>query len=171
MGQVGVRYARGDERRHRWRVRAVAARQEGLVPAGVGRIGESVATCKVPQGAYLLISPGGFECSKAEGNGSTRRELLAGARAGFAGITAASVTVRGHEYKHLKRFVKVSPMVQLPGPNLFGPDAGPSLTKGYFLFIKPLRPGHHTVSSYVKFADGFEGGITYDIEVVKKSHS
>ncbi len=130
--------------------------------------GDLTATCRVPEGAILLISPGGYECSQAEGNGSTRTELRACAKAGFAGITAASVTVGGHTYDHLGRYVKVSPVYQLPGPNLFGPDAGPSVTKGYFLFIKPLRPGHHVVESSIAFSDGFAGGITYDIEVVPK---
>ena len=129
--------------------------------------GDTVVHCRVPHGALLLVSPGGYECSEAEGNGSTRGELVACADEGFVGMTSASVTVRGHEYGDIDRYIQVSPVYQLPGPNLFGPDPGPSLTKGYFLFVKPLKPGHHTIGSSISFSDGFEGGFTYEIEVVR----
>ena len=58
-------------------------------------------SCKVPQGAYLLISPGGFECSKAEGNGSTAQELRA--CAGPASPASRRRASRsGHEYTHAR---------------------------------------------------------------------
>lgn len=127
-------------------------------------------SCTVPEGAYLLLSPGGFECSEAEGNGTTRAELRACAKAGFAEIVAAEVTLDGRSYTKLDRYIKTTPRYHLPGPNLLGPDPTPSLMKGYFLFVKPLRRGHHTASGSVTFSDGWTGVVSYDITVVRKHH-
>lgn len=140
-----------------------------FLPASVTS-GANVAHCQVPRGSYLLVTPGGYECSEAEGNGSTREELRACAKAGFAEITDVSVTVHGREYTRLGKYIKTTRVYQLPGPNLIGPDPGPSLTKGYFLFTKPMKPGHHTVETFIRFSDGFEGGFTYEIEVEGEHH-
>ena len=132
--------------------------------------GDLTISCKVPQGAYLMLSPGGYECSQTEGNGTTKAELRACARAGFEQIVETTVTFRGRTYTDLSRYVKTSRVYQLPSPNLYGDEGGPSLVKGYFIFIKPMKVGHHTISDTILFSDGFGGELTYDIEVVPRHH-
>ena len=46
-----------------------------FLPASLG--GEVTSTCYVPQGTFLVLLALAFECSEAEGNGSTLAELTA----------------------------------------------------------------------------------------------
>src|SRR5215203_7500956 len=44
-----------------------------FLPASIG--GQGTSTCYVPQGSFLVLLALAFECSEAEGNGSTLAEL------------------------------------------------------------------------------------------------
>ena len=46
-----------------------------FLPVSLG--GDYAIDCHVPIGAFLVVTPGGYECSAAEGNGSTAAELQA----------------------------------------------------------------------------------------------
>jgi hypothetical protein len=135
-----------------------------FLPVSLG--GDYAVDCAIPNGAFLVLTPGGYECSAAEGNGSTQTELQACADAGFALITEVELALDGAPVKHLERYVVTSPIVSLPGSNLLSDDPTPSLIKGYFLVLAPLSHGQHTLRAFDAFASiGLTAGITYNITV------
>ena len=135
-----------------------------FLPVSLG--GDYGVECQVPDGAFLVVTPGGYECSQAEGNGSTEAALLACADAGFALLTSVELALDGRPAQELDRYIVTSALVQLPPPNLFGDDPSPSLMKGYFLVIHPLSHGQHTLRAFDAFASlDFTAGITYHITV------
>ena len=137
-----------------------------FLPVSLG--GDYAVGCDVPDGAFIVLFAGGYECSEAEGNGSTEAELTTCAAAGFDLLTLIQVSLDGKPAKHLDRYVVTTPLVELPGPNLFGVDPTPSVTKGYFLILRPMKHGAHTLRAYDEFASiPFTAGITYNITVGK----
>ena len=135
-----------------------------FLPVSLG--GDYAVDCAVPYGSLLVVTPGGYECSTAEGNGTTPAELRACTRAGFDLITRIELSLDGRPVPHLDRYVLTTRLVNLPGPNLLGSGATPSVMKGYFLVTKPMRPGSHTMRAYDEFASiGLTAGITYNITV------
>jgi len=59
-------------------------------------------------------------------------------------------------------------------PNSLGTDFGyapgvrdPAISDGYWLMLKPLRPGKHTLNIKAQSATGFDQDVTYHITVVK----
>ncbi len=135
-----------------------------FLPVSLG--GDYGVNCQVPQGAWLLFTPGGYECSDAEGNGTTEAELRPCAEAGFATLTTIEVALDGRAATNLDRYIVTTPVFQLPGPNLFRDASSPSLIKGYFLLVHPLSHGKHTLRAFDEFASvGFTAGITYTITV------
>lgn len=135
-----------------------------FLPVSLG--GDYAVDCAVPYGSSLLVTPGGYECSTAEGNGTTPAELRACAKAGFDLITRIELSLDGRPVQNLERYVLTTRLVNLPGPNLLGSAPTPSLMKGYYLLTRPMRPGLHTMRAYDEFASiGFTAGITYNITV------
>jgi hypothetical protein len=62
--------------------------------------------------------------------------------------------------------------LRVPNPSLltdlgFAPgDRSPAVADGYFLFVKPLPPGVHTINFIMNFSDGSEGrGVNYTLTV------
>ena len=140
-----------------------------FLPVSLG--GDYAIDCTVPTGVFLVVTPGGYECSEAEGNGSTEAELRACADDGFAALTLIELALDGRAATHLDRYVVTSPLVRLPGPNLLSDDPTPSVDKGYFAVIAPLSRGQHTVRAYDEFDDPvFTAGITMNITVANGGH-
>jgi hypothetical protein len=117
--------------------------------------GETAITCHIPQGSFLVVSPGGYECSEAEGDGSTEAELTACVDEGFATVVDAGVSLDGKPVANLDQYVVTTRLVVLLADNLLGPDPTPSITKGYFLVHPPLSRGTHTWRVFDEFSDGF----------------
>jgi hypothetical protein len=131
--------------------------------------GEVHVDCTVPKGAFLVYTAGAYECSEAEGNGSTEAQLRACADEGFATFTTIEASVDGKQATDVGRNVVTSPLYELPGPNLFSDEATPSLIKGVFMVVRPLKPGEHTVRGFAEATgNGFSAGMTYHITVPKK---
>jgi hypothetical protein len=126
--------------------------------------GEQLVTCDIPQGSFLVVTPGLYECSEAEGNGSTEAELLACVEEGFTSITRAEVILDG-EAANLGDYLLTTLFDVVPPNNLFGPSATPTLSKGYFLVTTPLSRGTHTLRTFDEFSDGFSAGTTFTIIV------
>ena len=66
-------------------------------------------------------------------------------------------------------FRTASPFVIfLPADNILDSPAGPTLAAidGYFLMLKPLRVGTHTVTTSDAFSDGSTADITITVHVV-----
>jgi hypothetical protein len=144
-GQPGTPFAAGQ-------VNCTAMGVPGIVFL-VGTTGMSPIArwCDIPKGAAVLLPAINAECSEAEGNGSTFAELRACA-AGFANtFINVHVIVDGEPLPGLDRFRFVSPLFRFSpvAGNVFGiPPAirSPSVADGYWVMLKKLRKGRHTVS-------------------------
>jgi len=86
-------------------------------------------------------------------------------------LTSASAELDGQTVKQIQayRFVTDEPfLVDFPDNNLFGIPAdtyGPSVTDGYWLMVKPLSTGAHTIHFRTVSADGSVQDVTYHITV------
>jgi hypothetical protein len=59
-----------------------------------------------------------------------------------------------------------SPVFDLPGPNLLADEPTSVVDKGYYLVVKPLSRGQHTLWAYDEFAAfDFTAGIMFNITV------
>lgn len=136
-----------------------------FMPVSLG--GDYDIDCAVPVGAFIVVTPGGYECSEAEGNGSSEADLRACADYWFSFLNVVEVTLDGRAARHLDRYVVTTAVSQLPGPNLLGDEPTPSLMKGYFVVINPLSRGTHTLRAYDEFAVDpvFTAGITIHLSV------
>jgi hypothetical protein len=135
-----------------------------FLPVSVG--GDYSVTCYVPEGSFIVLTPGALECSTAEGNGSTPAELKTCVDNGFLGLTYVEFTANGVATSDLSDHVVTTSFQVLPGPNLLGPDPTATMTKGYFLVVGPLSRGTHTFRAYDEFAAiNFTAGITYNVVV------
>jgi hypothetical protein len=108
-------------------------------------------SCRVAGHAAILLPVINAECSEAEGNGSTKAALRACA-AGLAGeFTDLHLSVDGKRVKRLSRFRFTSPLFRFSPVtgNVFGIPAAtrsPSVADGYWVMLKRLGAGTHTVS-------------------------
>lgn len=135
-----------------------------FLPVSLG--GDYEIECAIPTGAFLVLTPGGYECSGAEGNGDTAEELEACVEANFADLSFVAVWLDGRPARNLERYVITSPLVELPAPNLLSEDATPSMLRSYFMVIAPLSRGQHTVRAFDEFASqNFAAGITMKLTV------
>lgn len=140
-----------------------------FLPVSLG--GDYAIDCQVPSGVFLVVTPGGYECSEAEGNGSTAAELQACVDRFFAELNHVELALDGRQATHLDRYVVTSDLVQFAAPNLLSDEATPSMDKGYFVVIAPLSKGKHTVRAYDEFAAfDFTAGITMNITVGNAKH-
>lgn len=138
-----------------------------FLPVSLG--GEWENTCDVPQGAFLLLNPGGSECSNIEPEpffGTDEADLLACVNETFDLLTYVELTFNGKTVTNLDPYIVVTPVINLPANNLINAAPGISRDKGYFLVVHPLSRGTHTLRAYDEFFDGdFKAGITYTINV------
>ncbi len=138
-----------------------------FLPVSLG--GESETTCNVPQGAFLLVNPGGSECSNVEAEpfyGADAADLLACVNETFPLLTYVEVTFNGKTVTDLGAYVVTTPVTNLPANNLLSADPALSRDKGYFMVVSPLSRGTHTLRTYDEFESfDFQAGITYTINV------
>jgi len=138
-----------------------------FLPVSLG--GEYSATCSVPVGAALVVTPGFYECSTVEGDpfhGSNEAELRACAQGGFELMTNPDVSFDGHDVSNLAPYALTTHMATLPANNLLSADSGQTVSTGYFLVTAPLSRGTHTIHTYDQFVTFNQyAGITYTIVV------
>lgn len=138
-----------------------------FLPVSLG--GESAATCQVPPGTFLVVTPGFIECSSIEPEpfyGADESALLDCVDEWFAELNRADVILDGRPLTNLDDYALTTRLVTLPPNNLISTDSGLSLSKGYFLVIPPLSRGTHTLRLYDEFqALGFQAGLTITIVV------
>ena len=142
-----------------------------------------VRTCEIPAGKALffpLINSvyGAFLNDPPD----IRTEEFVRAAASCTEAAQISVSIDGFEVPQPTRFFtgasgSLSPLfnVQLPPGNLFGVDESivpelvlsPSGEQGYYLFVRPLRPGDHVIHWVASGCiPGFTQDITYQLTVV-----
>jgi hypothetical protein len=138
-----------------------------FLPVSLG--GEYQTICKVPPGSFLVLTPGGWECSSIEPEpffGSNEAELRECVDAGFAELSYVEVTFNGRTVTNIDDYVVTSRLDTLPPNNLLSSASGLTMDKGYFMVLHPLSRGTHTLRAYDEFgALGFQAGITYTIIV------
>jgi hypothetical protein len=138
-----------------------------FMPVSLG--GEYENTCDVPQGSFLLLNPGGSECSNVEAEpffGADESDLLACVNETFPLLTYVELTFNGTTTTDLEDYIVTTPLTNLPANNLFSASPALSRDKGYFLVVGPLSRGTHTLHTYDEFASfDFKAGITYTINV------
>ena len=112
--------------------------------------GPVTATCEVPQGALLVVSPFFFECSQAEPDpfhGNNKAELRACVKRGFSLLSSVRLTLDGRKATHLGDHVVTTRLDTLPADNLLGPDPTLTMNRGIFMVIAPLSRGTHTLAA------------------------
>ena len=138
-----------------------------FLPVSLG--GEWEATCDVPTGTFLVLLPGGVECSNLEPEpyfGANEAELMECAAEFFGGINVVEVTIDGRTVTDLDDYVFTTDVITLPPNNLVSADSGVSLSEGWWLVLSPMSKGTHVVRAFdASDSAGFEAGITITINV------
>ncbi len=157
--------------------------QRGPVWFLAGSFGETVTrTCSVPAGKVLFfpVANGSFFDSPGlcgQGASISVPEARAGLAAFIGGLTDLAVEVNGKAVG-MQRIRSRVFTVALPEDNLFdavcaadgGMPAGiyaPAVDDGYYVRLKPLKPGNHTLHFHAENAEvGFAIDTTYHLTVV-----
>ena len=132
--------------------------------------GAATRSCTIPADTSILVPLINVECSTAEGNGDTPAELRACARDFAEQFSDLSLTIDGVAIGGLQRFRVRSPVFRFTAAegNVFGVPAGTtrSVADGYWVLIRPLSPGSHTISFGGAFPPGrFTTFVTYTLTV------
>ncbi len=129
-------------------------------------------TCTVPAGKALSIMPGIWECSAAEGNGSTEAALRSCAKGYMDQVTKDTVTVDGVPLTNLlTRYRFETPLFtfRYPAHNVLdvpGPGTSKSVADAVFVILSPLAAGRHTVELHgVDPALKWDGITTYHLTI------
>jgi hypothetical protein len=135
--------------------------------------------CTVPRGQAILVPLTAWECSTVEPppfNGSNPQELraCAGTWTDGVGIDTLKLRIDGAKVTGLRQFRAQSPFFDFVMPpdnflGLNGVTSGSSVSDGYFVMVKPLSPGHHTIHFEGATVSGPGAGIsmtvTYNLTV------
>jgi len=147
--------------------------QNGPVWFLTGTTGGSVVReCTIPAGKAILITPLNIECSYAEFPAmKTEKELRDCAK--WPGASVA-VTIDGKDVPDLQKYQTQSPLFNatFPKNNIFGAPGGPThaVSGGWWLLLKPLSPGKHTIHASGNVIDNpttgtqsFATEVTYNL--------
>jgi len=115
--------------------------------AGTGG-GRADRQCTIPHGVSLFFPILSTECSYAEDSTlKSPRDLLKCAKEERASSLQASID--GTQLRNLESYRVDSPIFKFtfPEKNIFGAPSGQTqgVSDGWFLMLKPLKPGHHVV--------------------------
>jgi hypothetical protein len=130
--------------------------------------------CTVPRGQALLVPLTVWECSTVEPppfNGSNPQELraCAGTWTDGVGIDTLKLRIDGAKVPGLQHFRAQSPFFDfvMPATDNFlalnGVTSGSSVSDGYFVMVKPLSPGHHTIHFEGATVSGPGAGISMNV--------
>jgi hypothetical protein len=157
--------------------------QRGPVWFLVGWFGDGMATraCSIPEGTALFFPV--INVVDVNVTTQTAKELRAETAPCLDAVTSLSVVVDGVPVQRLRQKYRVRSevfSVTLPADNLFGTAApagtySPVIDDGFYVMLKPLSVGPHTVqfagaSSGCPLIGGpFSAGATYNLTVVPVS--
>jgi len=149
--------------------------------------GPVTRTCSVPEGKALfvpVVNNSFFDAPNLCGEGpeSTPVREMRAAAAGFIdGVTAVSVEVDGEPVGRVRRVRSPVFEVALPEDNVFdaqcasfggfpGGVYSPAIDDGYYVLLKPLDAGEHTLHFHAEHPGfGFVIDTTYNLTVVPVS--
>ena len=136
--------------------------------------------CRVPGRTALYFPVANAECSSIEappffGADERARRLCAAALTDGYDVGSLSATVDGGPaVRDLRKQRVQSPdfkfkLPRCPAANVLGVDCalrrGRSADDGYYLLLRPLRPGRHVIEFSATHAFGFSLHITYELHV------
>jgi hypothetical protein len=125
--------------------------QSGRVWFLGGQFGQETSpTCTVPPGVGALVPVVNGECSSLEGNGATDQELADCAAGQMNAVDTTTLTARvdGQAVDATGfRFATPAFGITAVADNPFGvpPGTGRSVADGYYLLLRPLSVGRHTI--------------------------
>jgi hypothetical protein len=131
--------------------------------------------CTVPAGKALLIPLINGECSTIEPGGFHIDNASQGhtcAEAWVDGLGTISMTIDGYRVKDLTSYRFQSPFYyfNVPPDNNFTGTVGPteawSVSDGYWVMVKPLKPGVHVIHVYAKMVGGLQAGAIQNFTYV-----
>ena len=143
-------------------------------------VGPVTRTCAVPVDKAIFFPIINAECSTAEpapfyGDNEVQLRICAGGFGDALDVGSLKVTVDGKKMHSLNDHRAQSPVFNftLPIDDLLGVDAtaGSSVSDGYYVMIKPLKPGNHTIHfegacSVGSPCEGYSQDVTYNLTVV-----
>ena len=133
--------------------------------------GPASRTCSVARGRSLLVPLINVECSTVEGNGETFRELRRCADGYASQFTQLFLTIDRVPIDNLARFRVQTGLFRFSSVNgnVFGVTPAyrtKSVADGYWVQLRPLSPGRHTVTFGGTFPAGnFSTEATYTLTV------
>lgn len=141
--------------------------------------GTATRTCTIPAGKALFFPILNYECDNLVTPPVNPNEwnlrTCAAEVADLIDVDSLKVTVDGKKVKGLERFRAQSPVFNffLPAGNVVvafgypnGPISGKAVTDGYYVMLKPLRPGNHVVHFEGSIPSwSFTLSITYNLTV------
>ena len=149
-------------------------------------VGVADRSCTVPTGTALFFPILNAEASTAEGNGTTEAKLRASAQAAVDGTTSLQATIDGRPIENLASYRVQSPLFtygpvpdnnifQALGENVPAGTTSLSAADGYYVMLRPLSAGQHTIHFSASAVIGqkpdgspatFTLDITYHLHVV-----
>lgn len=155
-----------------------ALKQSGPVWFLTGTFGGAATrNCTIPTGKAILVPMINAECDYlAKPNLKTESQLLACAKSENEGISGLDVTVDGVKVTGLQNYRVQSSLFNFtyPSNNINGAPVGSTqgISDGYWIILKPLTTGEHTVhlaGSVVNYVSGalnnFANEVTYHVNV------
>ncbi len=140
--------------------------QSGKVWFLAAPFGTVSRSCAVPSGKALFVGLLNVEASDLEGLGATEAEQRATAKWQADHIQNVTCRLDGEAVEHIERYRVESPQFSFtaPTPWLFGTTggAGTSVSDGYFVMLKPLSVGHHTLHYSGAFHFAIAEGDPFD---------
>jgi hypothetical protein len=133
--------------------------------------------CTIPADTAVFIALANVECSSLEptfpdgtgGQTGAQQRKCANSIADHIVVSSLFCTIDGQAVANLESFRFASPRFRFsaPTPWIFGDTGGTgtAVSDGYFLMIKPLSTGAHTLSCGGAFDFGFGVGNTYHLTV------
>ncbi len=140
-----------------------------------------VRRCTIPANTAVLLALPNVECSSLEptfpdgtgGQTEAQQRECANFFANQITIDSLHCRIDGHEvtntYLRTFRFVSSQFTFSAPTPWIFGETGGTgtAVSDGYFVMLKPLSSGNHTLRCGGAFDFGLEFGNTYHLTVEK----
>jgi len=126
-------------------------------------------TCTIPSGTALFVALLDAESSDLEGLGATEVEQRANAKWQADHIHNVACSVDSDPVEHIDRYRVESPQFSFtaPDPWIFSPAPsghGTSVSDGYFVMLKPLSKGSHTLRFSGNFHFAVAEGDPYDFD-------
>ena len=148
--------------------------QTGHVWFLAGTLGANsvVRSCEVPAGKALFfpVINAAFIVTEPEETEEQAHAFVT-ARMDEIDVSLLAVEVDGKSIDNIGAYRAHSPtfFITMPDGNLFGAPAGtygPAATDGFWIMLRPLPPGEHTIHIHGAFGDGGVLDVTYNLTVV-----